>query len=484
MKHIETEELEKFILSPDDFNTGVQKIISAHLEQCAYCKEYSEKLTAFYSGINKELQNEPAERDKAFSGKLLSRNRLALAEKKLALQERVDDALSTFVEVVEPYHRPLALRFINYIKIHPIRLAGGFSLAAALVFATLLIRPMFKDTNPTYARAKDEFLVAYNQSGEELWRKHIGPYYDAFMLERQSLLLPNYLITSDIDNDGRNEVLAIFGFMDCPRPMKNTLYCYKSDGTEKWHKEFHWNQKFGDEIFADNYSANSIRVHDCDHDGKKDIITILYSGGYYPCVVVKTDPANGNTTGEYWSSGSFRDMTFFDYNNDGIDEIFLAGENNGYNLASLAILDPRQLTGHTPAPPSYTPHGVPAGREQYYVLFPRNDLKGISSHKRNMTSNVVVEDVKSFFVQVNELVDNNRYFTLFHFNSSIECTQVDGEDHFVALHQRLEKEGKLTKKLDAQYYEDLRRGVLYWDGEKFVNRATRNSFYTKFASLP
>lgn len=483
-EHIDDKILEKLFVCPDELSSQEKNDIILHIKKCSLCREHSVKLEDFYQQLQNNLESPPTERDKALAEKLLARNRLALPEKKLALQERVDNALSTFVEIIEPYHRPLAQRFIRYIRIHPIRVASGFSMAAALVFATLLFRPMFKDTNPSYARAKDEFLVAYNQNGEELWRKHIGPYYDATMLERQGFLLPNYLITSDIDNNGRNEILALFGFMDCPQPLKNTLYCYKSDGTKKWHKEFHWNQKFGDEVFADNYSTHSILVHDFDQDGSKDIITLLYSSGYYPCVVVKADPTNGNTISEYWSSGTISDMTFFDYNNDGIDEIFLTGQNNGYNLASLAILDPRSFTGHTPAPLSYTPHGVPVGREQYYILFPRNDLKVTSSHKRNISFRVIVQDVESFFTPVGESVDNNNYFTHFHFNSSMECTKVDGEDRFVALHQKLEKEGKLTQKLDAQYYEDLRKNVLYWDGEKLVNTPTKNSIYTKSVNLP
>ena len=47
------------------------------------------------------------------------------------------------------------------------------------------------------------------------------------------------------------------------------------------------------------------------------------------------------------------------------------------------------------------------------------------------------------------------------------------------LHQKLEAEGKLTKKLDKQYYEDLRKNVLYWDGEKFVIEPTLNQNYLK-----
>ena len=49
------------------------------------------------------------------------------------------------------------------------------------------------------------------------------------------------------------------------------------------------------------------------------------------------------------------------------------------------------------------------------------------------------------------------------------------------LHQKLEAEGKLTKKLDKQYYEDLRKRVLYLDGEKFVKEPTMNKNYLKAA---
>ena len=215
MEHIEKKILEKYIISREDFSPGELGNITAHLEQCAHCKDHAEKLTAFYDGVNKELQNEPSERDMAFAEKMLTRNQLALPEKKLALQERVDNALSTFVEIIEPYHRPLAQRFVRYIQIHPIRLASGFSLAAALVFATLLIRPMFKDTNPSYARAKDEFLIVFNKEGEELWKKHIGIGYD---LEKLRVQVPgydpeNYLQAVDVGGDGIKESIAIVGML-------------------------------------------------------------------------------------------------------------------------------------------------------------------------------------------------------------------------------------------------------------------------------
>lgn len=63
------------------------------------------------------------------------------------------------------------------------------------------------------------------------------------------------------------------------------------------------------------------------------------------------------------------------------------------------------------------------------------------------------------------------------FDNKMNCVKVSDDDKFTALHQKLEAEGKLTKKLDKQYYEDLRKSVLYWDGEKFLKEPTMNKNY-------
>jgi hypothetical protein len=59
----------------------------------------------------------------------------------------------------------------------------------------------------------------------------------------------------------------------------------------------------------------------------------------------------------------------------------------------------------------------------------------------------------------------------------MNCTQVDGEDNFVTFHNQLVREEKLTRQLDNQYYENLRKEVQYWDGEKFVKTRAQNKHY-------
>jgi hypothetical protein len=64
------------------------------------------------------------------------------------------------------------------------------------------------------------------------------------------------------------------------------------------------------------------------------------------------------------------------------------------------------------------------------------------------------------------------------------CISVRPSDSYTAAHRLFEQEGKLTSHLDDDYFEALRRGVLYWDGEKFVGSPVENRHYREFVSAP
>ncbi len=489
MEHIEKNILEKYIISRENFTPGELDNITAHLAHCAYCKDHAEKLTAFYDSVSKEMQNNPTERDKAFVEKLLvpkgwitTRNRLALPEKKLALQERVDNALSTFVEIIEPYHRPLAQRIVRYIQLHPVKTTVRFSMAACLVGLALFFAKPFKDTNPEYARAKDEFLVVYNKNGNELWRKYIGIGYD---LEKLRVQEPgfdpnNYLQTIDVDGDGKKEVIAIFGMLSEWQP-KNIIYCYTPDGKEQWTYRFNRQMTFGNKLFDDTYNFRNILVGDFDKNGSIEIIAVISHGGWFPTAIVNINAQEGILLNEYWHSGSIHRLINRDLDNDGIEEIIATGENNGFNLASVFVIDPRNFQGHSPAPEEYTPKNISIGNEKYYLLVNRSDLQEYSSHQRNRARGFWFNSDGSLIVTVTEEIERTEYTLLYFFSPTLQCINVDGEDKFVTLRNKFIAEGKLTKKLDAQYYEDLRKGVQYWNGDKFVYTPTMNKKYVEVA---
>jgi hypothetical protein len=481
--HITENTFEKYILAPDELNEREKKNVETHLDECALCKESYAKLRDFHTAIEENLRTELTERDKIFAQKLFCWRKQVIPFRRPELAQRSQDAIDTYFEIIEPYRRPLAQRFIRYIQIHPIRVASGVSLAAALVFATLLIRPMFKDTNPSYARAKDEFLVVYNKEGEELWRKHIGMGFDSQQLLRNLGFeaLDNSVTTADVDNNGTNEVIAVFGWLpQPPSGKKNAVTCYSSDGSERWTYEFNRKITFGSEEFSNDYRLVTMTVGDFDKNGSVEIVAIAQHIPYYPCAVVRLDANKGILLNEYWHPGVIPRVFSADMDGDGIDELIFGGTSNGFNGSSLLVLDTRMMSGHAPSPPAYTPVGIEKGTEKYYILLPQSDLCKVGPGRRNgvydlrLTTEHLLE-VHTFEVQA----EWNPPGLLYYFNTQMSCIRVDANDYFVQEHEKMKKEGKLIKVLDKQYFEELRQSVQYWDGEKFVNEPTMNRKYSE-----
>ncbi len=476
--HIENNTLEKLFLCPDELSKQEKEDINSHLENCSLCSEHSAKLKEFYKDLNTNLDIPPTERDEALAEKFFARKRLALPAMAKELPEKIDNALSTFVEIIEPYHKPLAQRIIRYIKIHPVRFASATSVIGfAMVLAFLVVRPIFKDTNPAYARAKDEFLVVYNKEGRELWRKHIGQGYDWEKTLRDANPgdLENYLSTVDADNDGKSEVVATFSWIP-KHDWKRYIVCFNSDGTLRWKRGYDKKATFGNQSFPNDFQMLRFIVGDFDRDQKIDLFVTGSQEPYFPTIVLRLNPANGDPLAEYLHPGNITHLLHKDLDGDGVEEILLGGTNNGLNRADLTVIDPRLLEGHAPTSPDYVPRGVSTGMEKFYIIFPRTDLQTLARQKRNY-----VQELRlipgGIEVHIIEYFGELLLGPYFHFDDAMRCTGVTDEDLFVRFHQKMEAEGKLTKKLDAQYYEELRRGVQYWDGEKFVNYTTMNKKY-------
>jgi len=466
MKHIDEETLELYVLESEEIDARRAEI-EAHLRECAGCDALRKEIEEFYS----EVQSIREERSKVTSQALTLRN--------VALK------VPTYAEFgpLSQIPKTWPARAVLFVIRHPIVSTAGF---VAFFIAALLLGMQIKtakDSNLAYARAKDEFLIAYNKSGDELWRKHVGTGYDLENLRTLEYTLEpdDYLATIDVDGDGKQEVIAQFG-MRSEWPLYRAVVCYNADGSQRWRCEFHRTMTFGSESFSDAYAPRFLMVGDFDRDGRVEIVVVAQHSLYYPTLIACLDASTGELKDEYWHSGYLIPPAHRDLNGDRIDELIFAGQNNGLDLACLFVLDPRKISGHSPAPEAYTPVNVAPGTEEYYLLIPRTDLKEFSAFKRNRPATPIqLEGDNSLTIFVSEQVDADWYSVLFHFNSSLQCISVVGQDRFVTLHRRLETQGKVARTLGPQYYEDLRRAVLYWDGEKFVHEPTMNKNYVSLA---
>jgi len=463
MKHIDEETLELYVLESEEIDARRAEI-EAHLRECAGCDALRKEIEEFYS----EVQAIREERSKATWQALTLRN--------VALK------VPTYTEFgpLSQIKKTRPARAVLFTIRHPIVSASGF---VALVIGAVSLGMQIKtpkDLNLAYARAKDEFLVAYNKSGDELWRKHIGTGYDSEKL-RTGLYgyePDNYLVTVDVDGDGKQEVIAAFGLFDRSMlwPMRDTVVCYNADGTTRWVTKIGRTITFGIDVMPDDYAVGQILVTNHERIGAIKVIALFTHKSYTPGGFVTLDASTGFVLSEYWHSGNLRALKSLDIDGNGIAELVAVGQNNAYDTASLAVFDPRAVSGHSPATPSFTPKDMPAATEKYYILFSRSDLKKFASHKRNVAEAVELQADASLRVGVGERVDM-WYPLLYFFDASMRCVRVMADDTFINFHHKLEAEGKLTRKLDAQYYEELRQGVLYWDEERFVKYPSMNRFY-------
>lgn len=235
---------------------------------------------------------------------------------------------------------------------------------------------------------------------------------------------------------------------------------------------------FGDEKFADDYQLVKMIVGDFDKNGSIEVVAVASHHPYYPMAIIRFDARTGVVLDEYWHSGVSGNVTAIDLDRDDIDELIFPGTNNGFNQASLLVLDPRMMRGHAPAPAAYTPIGVPDGREKYYILLPQTDLCRAGLVKRNGVSYTRITGDSLLQVDTWELQEVTPCpGMIYYFDSKMRCVRVDANDYFVKAHQQMEEKGKLSNKLDERYYEELRKGVRYWDGQKFVSYPTMNKLY-------
>lgn len=63
---------------------------------------------------------------------------------------------------------------------------------------------------------------------------------------------------------------------------------------------------------------------------------------------------------------------------------------------------------------------------------------------------------------------------LYIFDPQLRVLDVQGSDSFWLRHRELKAAGKITSELNDAYYENLKKGVLYWDGTQWTSMPTMN----------
>ncbi len=475
--HLTEEILEEYLLSDGTFGESGKNDVALHLGTCALCREHLAGLTDYHRLLKEELDSPPSERDKALARELISGNRLSLPNRRNALIERSDNLVEAIAEDIEPYRSSFMERIVRYFRIHPIRSAGYATGAAmAIALSIVLLRPQF-DKNPSHALVRDGSLIVNNKEGKEVWRKYIGYGYNS--LDGEFTDHPERVVNlQDIDRDGRNEVMCVFGWMSMQTPISNTIVCYNSDGTERWKYDIRRSMTVGGISYSDDYRFYHLEAGDFAHSGKIELLAAARHETWSPNLLVRLNPETGTFVSEFWHPGELRKFAHTELDHDGIDDLIYGGQNNRLGHANIVVFDPRSITGAAPVPPEYYPKEIPAGTEKYYIMFPWSDMKFVRNDVTNEVVGVHVTKDNMTEVIVDERGPESGGI-YYYFDSTMTCVSARPADAFTSTHVRLEHEGKLTDHLTDEYFEALRKGVMYWDGDKFVLTPTINRHYSE-----
>jgi hypothetical protein len=346
------------------------------------------------------------------------------------------------------------------------------------VILFILFSKLLAPSQPTDFRIEGSYFIVFNNEGKELWRYPTGKdnlvdekiYRSRFQVKKLSeagqLLLP-YVIMKDINRDKNVEVLYTNKTQD--ELGEGELFCFSHKGKLLWKFSGGREMKFDQQVFSADYRIIGFDLDDLDGDGNLEIIGIAIQIRQWPCQLALLNN-KGEVLGEFWNSGYLVNFLTLDLNQDGKKEIVAAGSNNEYGKACLVVFDAAHLAGSSPQlDDHYRFQGLPSGLELYYILLPRIDV--------DLAENYPVDGIcRLDIVKGNRiLVETGLSHIFFVFDYDFVLQGSPQSSHiFEQKHRRASLEGKLKSVLNNEYWKNLARGVLYWDGKNWSSAPTMN----------
>jgi len=347
-------------------------------------------------------------------------------------------------------------------------------LAVIIVAAAVLL---FRSSpgQPADFKIKGWTLIILDEKGKELWDFETGlqnliqekEYRGRFNIRRSNgstPLLP-LLVISDMDGDRNVEVL--FATKTNDERNETGLFCFSWRGETLWHYRPGVERQFGGHPYSSEYRILGIEPNDIDNDGSLEVVMVTGHQPHSPSEFIVIDN-QGKIAGEFVNWGRIADIAYSDLDADGKKEVIVAGVNDEFRAGFLAVLNSLDIRGSSPQSKDYACRDCGAGSERYYLVFPRTDVdKILTPHKESIAKIDITPEGQ---IQVATVI-SNIFFT---FDSQLCLLDIRGSDYFWLRHRELKAAGKISSELNDAYYENLKKGVLYWDGTKWTLTPTMN----------
>jgi len=311
---------------------------------------------------------------------------------------------------------------------------------------------------PVDYRIETSTVIATDDEGREAWRHKFPERLAKTAYEGEPAV--RRCAFADIDDDGGVETLFVYVPLDFAS-IGTVLYCFAEDGRVKW--QFVPGKAIKDtrQEYFPPYFISNVKVIPVE----KSCTRILVSSNHYlhnPNQIAMLDE-DGTLVSEYWHSGHLYAVAHADLNNDGVEEILLAGVNNGYRLATLVIFDARNVSGAS-SQPGRQIFGFPPGTEKAVVLFPRSCVSKNAPYNRTMELRITREQRIVLAVCEGVSEQRNPGVMIYELDYGLRVVNCRPDSHLYEAHRALELQGLLDHSWTEDENKRLRSQVIVKGG--------------------
>jgi hypothetical protein len=308
---------------------------------------------------------------------------------------------------------------------------------------------------PVDFRIEVSTLIVTDGQGREVWRYQFSSRLTQTAYEHQDAI--RRCDFADLDGDGGVETLFVYVPLNFGS-VGAILICFAEDGKIKW--QFEPGRTVRDTTgreYSPPYFISNVQIIPVRDTGPR----ILVSSNHYlhnPNQIAMLDPS-GNLISEYWHSGHLLSVVHADFNGDGIEEILLAGVNNGYRQATMVAFDPRHVNGASTQPGRQI-LGFHPGTEKAVVLFPKTCLAKNAPYNRVASLWVTRERRIALAVAEGVSEARNPGVMIYELDFGLKVINARPDSHLQESHRALEAQGLLDHSWTEEETEYLRRQVI------------------------
>ncbi len=387
-------------------------------------------------------------------------------------------------------------RVVDQIEVPAVRYAARFLwrnrivIGAFMVIAAMLLifgRTLYtrSESNPVAADWAGGKMFVKNSLGEVFWEIPVGneTVRTATLAAQSGLPLKTALFV-DINADRRNEIIYVRRARSAAGGSDSLVCCESGKPRPLWAVSVMRKLVFPQrqDIESSDFTISDIDCEDLEGNGAFSVIAAANNRPSFPGMVLRLNARNGRETGAYVNVGHITDVTTADLDDDGVKEILACGANEAYQAAALFVLDPRRMSGFSPARGTYVPAQMQRGTEMAYCLIPRT-IVGQQFLDRSTTNTAVildllpdeklavtVDDAAALDPQTGKSIMAGIMVT---FSYSLQLQGIGSQSDYDTLAVKLLNSGRIPTFPDAAYFAKFASVVMMWHGDHFETLAKR-----------